>query len=67
MEQNFTIIAVFTIMCVILFIGYYSGYRQGYQQSSEDDMNRRIDEDDLADLDRRIEEAIKQTRNHGTN
>ena len=67
MEQNFTIIAVFITSFISLAIGYYFGYPAGYSQSLEDDMNRRIDEDDLADLDRRIEEAIKQTRNHGTN
>jgi len=67
MEQNFTIIIAFIAGFSIFGLGYYFGYPAGYNQCLEDDMNRRIDEDDLADLDRRIEEAIKQTRNHGTN
>lgn len=65
MEQNLTIIAVFIVGCILLAIGYYFGYNAGYMQSLEDDMNRRIDEDDLSALDRRIEEAIKQTRGNG--
>ena len=65
MEHNFTIITALIVGCILLAIGYYFGHNAGYMQSLEDDMNRRIDEDDLADLDRKIEEAIKQTRNHG--
>ena len=64
MEHNYTMITALIVGCLLLAIGYYFGYNAGYMQSLEDDMNRRIDEDDLHDLDIRIENAIKETRSH---
>ena len=64
MEHTFTIITALIVGCILLAIGYYFGYNSGYMQSLEDDMNRRIDEDDLHDLDIRIQNAIKETRSY---
>ena len=64
MEHTFTIIIAFIVGSLLLCIGYYFGHQAGYMQSLEDDMNRRIDEDDLHDLDIRIQNAIKETRSY---
>ena len=64
MEHNYTIITALIVLALLLSIGYYFGYNAGYMQSLEDDMNRRINEDDLHDLDIRIEKAIRETRSH---
>lgn len=64
MQHEYTIIMAFIVGSLLLCIGYYFGYPAGYNQSLEDDMNRRIDEDDLHDLDIRIQNAIKETRSY---